>query len=630
MVNGECNTVYKIGREQHNENDIRRILSKNPEIKFVSIMSVDLYGNVTDERIPVKIFMDDLKGYLEGKAIQTDGSSVNLPIISELNDARVDLVIDLDCNWYVDYSDELFENDTGKNIGTLVIPAFIKHNEDFVDSRSILKKSSDYFKNQLFRILEQNSKRLYDVDCEYIKNINFTTATELEFWVKTPNSIPNIEELSASETMHEQYWNKIEGSVRTALEHTLIKMEEYGLEPEMGHKEVGGVRPSLSKTGRYNEIMEQIEVDWKYSNPIDTADSQILVKNIIKKIFNSYGLDVSFLAKPIEKVAGNGMHLHIGMNMELNTGEIINLFYPRDNTFSSILGYGALMGILKNYEIINPFISATEDAFRRLKPGFEAPVTVVSSLGQSIENPTRNRTVLIGLVAENDSKLATRFELRSPNPNSNLYLTIASTYLAMLDGIKYATSNEEYTEQKMLNEVSKACGEEAVYLDKDRAYRSEENIFSYYSPEELEKNFGKAPRNVFENMKGLSSNNEKLSILTQADVFTDEIINSYKTSVITTWKALILSKTIKKYINELKGIEKIETDNEYDKKVWEDILVIKKKIYQTTMSEQSLIERVEEALKNDRLEEASSLSIQLESEVQKIKLMYKIYKKNII
>ena len=245
MVNGEMNTVYKIGREQHNENDIRRILSKNPEIKFVSIMSVDLYGNVTDERIPVKIFLDDLKEYLGGKAIQTDGSSVNLPIISELNDAKVDLIIDLDCNWYIGYCDELFENDTGKNIGTLVIPAFIKHNEDFVDSRSILKNSANYFKNQLFRILEQNSKRLYNVDCEYIKSINFTTATELEFWVKTPNSVPKIDELSASETMHEQYWNKIEGSVRTALEHALIKMEEYGLEPEMGHKEVGGVRPSL-------------------------------------------------------------------------------------------------------------------------------------------------------------------------------------------------------------------------------------------------------------------------------------------------------------------------------------------------------------------------------------------------
>lgn len=626
MVSGE---IYKIGRELHNENDVRRILNKNPEIKFVSIMSVDLNGNVTDERIPIKLFLDDLKDYLNGKVIQTDGSSVNLPIISELNDARVDLVLDLDCNWYVDYNEELFEDETGCYIGTLVIPAFIKHKDNYVDSRSILKNSTKYFKDELFKILEQKSKVLYDVDFKDIKNINFTAATELEFWVKTPNSIPKIEELSASETMHEQYWTKIEGSVRTALEHSLLVMENYGLEPEMGHKEVGGVRPSLSRNGKYNEIMEQIEVDWKYTNPIDAADSQILVKNIIKKIFNSYGLDVSFLAKPIEKVAGNGMHLHIGMNMELKNGELINLFHSRSNTFLSNIGYGALMGILKNYEIINPFISSTEDAFRRLKPGFEAPVAVVTSLGKSVENPTRNRTVLLGLVMENDNNLATRFELRSPNPNSSLYLTIAATYLTMLNGIRYS-ADEKYTEQKLLDELSKKYGEEATYLDKDRAYRSEENIFDFYSKEELEKYFGKAPRNVYENISKLCDSNEKIKILMEGNVFTKEIIESYKTSVITSWKALILSRTIKKYINELKDIEKKETDNEYDNFMWEDILKSKKEIYQTTTSQKSLIERLEDLLHENNLNEASNLLLELDSKLLNLKNIYKKYKKNII
>lgn len=629
MVNGEFNTVYKIGRELHNENDLKKILSKNTEIQFVSIMSVDLNGNVTDERIPIKIFLDDLKEYIEGKAIQTDGSSVNLPIISELNDAKVDLVLDLDCNWYVDYSEELFENETGKAIGTLIIPAFIKHNKDFVDSRSILKNSTDFFKNQMLRILEQKSKALYDIEYEYIKNVNFTAATELEFWVKTPNAVPKIDELAASETMHEQYWNRIEGSVRTALEHALLKMKEYGLDPEMGHKEVGGVRPSISRSGKYNEIMEQIEVDWKYTNPIDAADSQVIVKNLIKKIFNSYGLDVSFLAKPIEKVAGNGMHLHIGMNMELNNGERINLFHSKNGTYLSNIGYGALMGILKNYEIVNPFISSTEDAFRRLKPGFEAPVAVVTSLGKSIENPTRNRTVLVGLVMENDSPLATRFELRSPNPTSNLYLTIAATYLVMLDGIRYS-ANENYTEQQLLDEISKEYGSEANYLEKDRAYRSEENIFSYYSNEELEKYFGKAPRNVYENISKLDDSNEKLKILTEGNVFTKEIINSYKASVITSWKALILSRTMKKYISELKYIEKIDSDNEYDEISWNNILELKREIYQTNADRKSLIERTEDLLKDNNLGEASNLLIELDNKLQNLKTMYKKYKKNII
>ena len=76
-------------------------------------------------------------------------------------------------------------------------------------------------------------------NAEEIEKINYTTATELEFWVKTPNEETEIEELATSQGMHEQYWNKINGTVRTAIEECLIMMEKYELEPEMGHKEVG-------------------------------------------------------------------------------------------------------------------------------------------------------------------------------------------------------------------------------------------------------------------------------------------------------------------------------------------------------------------------------------------------------
>ena len=81
------------------------------------------------------------------------------------------------------------------------------------------------------------------------------------------------------------------------------------------------------------------------------------------------------------------------------------------------------MGLLKNYEVINPFVSATNDAFNRLKPGYEAPVCIVTSLGRSLNEPSRNRTVLAGLIRDNKNPLATRFELRSPNPKSCLLYT---------------------------------------------------------------------------------------------------------------------------------------------------------------------------------------------------------------
>ena len=63
--------------------------------------------------------------------------------------------------------------------------------------------------------------------------------------------------------------------------------------------------------------------------------------------------------------------------------------------FLSAVGYGVLMGILKNYEVVNPIVSATTDAFNRLRPGFEAPICIVTSLGRSYDVPTRNRTILL-------------------------------------------------------------------------------------------------------------------------------------------------------------------------------------------------------------------------------------------
>ena len=69
----------------------------------------------------------------------------------------------------------------------------------------------------------------------------------------------------------------------------------------------------------------------------------------------------------------------------MKNGKVVNLFAPKDmhTEFLSAVGYGSMMGLLKNYEVINPFISSTIDSLNRLKPGFEAPVCIVTSLGLS-------------------------------------------------------------------------------------------------------------------------------------------------------------------------------------------------------------------------------------------------------
>ena len=99
----EKELLYTIEKDEHTKEDIKRILEENPNIKFVSLMGVDLGGNATDEKIPVKFLLDDIDDFL-ASAVQTDGSSVELYNLATLNNATVDLMTDRDCRWYVEYN----------------------------------------------------------------------------------------------------------------------------------------------------------------------------------------------------------------------------------------------------------------------------------------------------------------------------------------------------------------------------------------------------------------------------------------------------------------------------------------------------------------------------------------------
>lgn len=389
-----------------------------------------------------------------------------------------------------------------------------------------------------------------------------------------------------------------------------------------------GVKPKLGFLGKYDHVMEQIEIDWKYSNSLQAADNQIFVKELVKKIFMKYGLETTFRAKPIEKVAGSGMHVHLGMNVQKRDGKIINLFNSYKDNFLSSLGYGALMGILKNYEVMNPFISATDDSLRRLKPGYEAPVCIVTSLGKEKDEPSRNRSVLIGLVKDKQNPYATRFELRSPNPSSNIYLTIAVSYLSMVDGIKYAILGNK-TEEELLKEISKKQNEYYGYLEKDRVYRSEEDVFEYYSNSEREEIFGKSPVTVWDNIKSLD-NKVKTSVLQYGDILTDIMIKSFKTATLEKWKLIICKRKIKEYFNEISSYKRLNSIDEKDNNCWDEIEEKRKIIYKNTNEQQSLFGKVIEAFEKEDWKETSRLVIELEEKMEELRSLYYIYKKNII
>ncbi|XZK75245.1 glutamine synthetase [Clostridium perfringens] len=626
--------LFTIPKKYHNKESLISIFEDHPEIKFVSLVGVDLAGNDTDEKIHSKLFLKDIDSFLHGTAVQTDGSSVVLPGIATLNNAKVDMIADLDCKWFVDYNYDFIDPLTNRPVGTLRIPCFLIHEDKAVDSRHILKNSIDTFKSNIFSLLKKYPETLNDLNIKFddIDDLLLTSATELEFWVKTPNDKALIEELSTSEVLQEQYWTRTKGNVRTALEQSLLYMDEYGFEPEMGHKEVGGVKAKLTSSGQFDHIMEQLEVDWKFSDAMQAADNELFIRTLVKETFRRNGLEVTFLAKPISGVAGSGEHTHLSLSLKLKDGRIINLFNPTKNHFLSKIGYGSIMGILKNYEVMNPFISATTDSLKRLKPGFEAPVCIVTSLGQSPEVPSRNRTILAGLIRDPHNPLATRFELRSPNPFTNTYLCIASSYMAMLDGIKYALENDK-TEDDLLAELSKKPGEEADYLEKSRAYRSEEDVFEDFTDSQRNEYFGVAPATVFENLSAFDKYPEKVEVLKVNSVFTDKLINSFKMATTKRWTTEITSRIIPSYTKDIRSAKQLHCCDkalDLDVSTWMTINELRHITMKDSYHRRSLFTQIKNAINESDFEKASDLQIKLDKNMSELNELYSTYKKNLL
>ncbi len=296
------------------------------------------------------------------------------------------------------------------------------------------------------------------------------------------------------------------------------------------------------------------------------------------------------------------------------------------------IGFGALMGLLKNYEVINPFITSTNDAFNRLKPGFEAPVCTVCSIGHTTESPSRNRTVLIGLVRDTNNPLATRFEIRSPNPNTNSYLTLAAVLLTMIDGIKYVTENQVGYEAA-LNELSKKRGEETPYLEKDRMYRSEIDVFEDFTAEERDANFGKPPKTVWENINSFDNYPEKLDVILNGYVFTPAIIESYKESCISHWTTELKNRILLSNSNSVRRFKKLHgSDDITDLDVvhWEKVNNLRHVLLKDSLSNKSLFSKIRLGIEEKDYESVSELQVEMNDKMTELNNIYQDYKHNLL
>ncbi|SHE70448.1 L-glutamine synthetase [Caldanaerobius fijiensis DSM 17918] len=184
-------------------------------------------------------------------------------------------------------------------------------------------------------------------------------------------------------------------------------LKEMGFEVEASHHEVG---PG------------QHEIDFKYDDALSTADKILTFKMVVRIIAQKHGLHATFMPKPVFGIAGSGMHMNQSL---MKDGK--NAFYdPNGKLELSDIAYNYIGGIMKHAKAITAITNPTVNSYKRLVSGYEAPVYIAWS--------ARNRSPLIRVPAKRG--MATRIELRSPDPTANPYLAIAVMLKAGLDGIK--------------------------------------------------------------------------------------------------------------------------------------------------------------------------------------------------
>ena len=197
------------------------------------------------------------------------------------------------------------------------------------------------------------------------------------------------------------------GTIRLDMVETLQKM---GFEIEASHHEAA---------------RSQHEIDFKYADALTTADNVITFKYAVKSVADKYGLHATFMAKPIYGINGSGMHCNVSL---FKDGKNAFCAPDMEDGLSDEARYtiGALLKEVKNFTAItNP----TVNSYKRLVPGYEAPVYLAWSCS--------NRSTLIRVPAKRGS--STRVELRSPDPMCNPYLVFAILLTVALEGIKNKT-----------------------------------------------------------------------------------------------------------------------------------------------------------------------------------------------
>ena len=345
------------------------------QVKFISLQFTDVTGSVKSLDMPVSRLEDILN-----HGIWFDGSSVEG--FARIQESDMRLTPDAETYAVLPWSPE------GKRRARIFCNIFQPDGSPFDgDPRATLRK-----------MLDKIAKRGW----------TYMVGPEPEFFLFKRNGQTSIHPVPHDVGGYFDFSANDEAvRVRTELMAALAGM---GLQIEMGHHEVA---------------LGQHEIDFEYDDALRTADNVLTLKYTVKAIAAQNDLVASFMPKPIFGINGSGMHCH----QSLFDANGRNLFYDEDDPYKlSKTAYGFIAGQLTHARAMSAIVAPTVNSYKRLVPGYEAPVYVGWA--------QINRSALIRIPRYTTGReKSVRAELRFPDPSANPYLALAAMLAAGLDGI---------------------------------------------------------------------------------------------------------------------------------------------------------------------------------------------------
>lgn len=357
----------------------KKVLEKAKEdgVKFVQLQFTDIHGTIKSVTIPIHKLGESLE-----KGTWFDGSSIE----GFTRIAESDMFLKPDPATYAVIPWEMDD----KKAARFICDVYMPDGKPFEgDPRHILKRAIKEAEDMGFR---------------------YMVGPELEFFLFKPDANGKAAPIPQDSAAYFDYSPRdLADNVRSEIVNAL---EALGLEVEMSHHEVA---PG------------QQEIDFKYGDALTQADRAITFKYAAKSIAFKHGLFASFMPKPIFGENGSGMHVHQSL-FDIKTNK--NVFFAADDPYKlSKTAKSFVAGQLKHIKEVSAVTAPTVNSYKRLVPGYEAPVYICWA--------QINRSALIRIPRYSPGReQATRAELRCPDPSCNPYLAFAVMLKAGLQGIK--------------------------------------------------------------------------------------------------------------------------------------------------------------------------------------------------